>query len=351
MGRHTTTTGRIKVGVALDPQVYEQLKQLAPGPHGLGLVLDRLIRAEASRQENAAAGRVLDPGASRAGTTPDDASLRLQQQLQSLSRRLVEVQEEERRALSRDLHDTSAQGITALKLGLGLLKRAEGCPDAVLASLDELVHVADTVSEDLHRLAVSLRPASLDRYGLLAALEQLLAEFRKQTGCAIAVDISGMQGASERLPGEVETALYRILQESLANIARHAQAKCVSISLRQTAHAVHMIVEDDGLGFDVAEALRRGRLGLLGMRERAEMLGGHLEIESALAQGACILATVPARLVDTPGAASRQPDFPPALQSPSAAGNAGVWVSELISDGGVLAEIRMACKLTCSASN
>ena len=98
-------------------------------------------------------------------------------QSQALSRRLVELQEQERRALSRDLHDTSGQNIGVLKLGLGALKRSEGCSEAVRAAVDELLGLADTVAEELHRLAVNLRPSSLDHYGLLPALEQLLTEF------------------------------------------------------------------------------------------------------------------------------------------------------------------------------
>ena len=153
-------------------------------------------------------------------------------QMQGLSRRLVEVQEQERRALSRDLHDTSGQNITALKLGLGALKRADGCSESVRAGVDELIQLADTVAEDLHRLAVNLRPSSLDRYGLVPALEQLLTEFRKQTGLDVHLAAPGMEERSERLPGNVETALYRIAQESLTNVARYAQAQNVCVLIQ-----------------------------------------------------------------------------------------------------------------------
>jgi PAS domain S-box-containing protein len=212
-------------------------------------------------------------------------------QYQALSRRLVELQEEERRALSRDLHDASGQSIIALKLGLGALKREEAGSEAARARVDELLGLADAVSEDLHRLAVNLRPSSLDRYGLVPGLEQLLNEFRKQTGLQVDFLAEGMEG--ERLPPELETALYRIVQEATTNCARYAAAAGVSVLLRREGGAVQLIVEDDGRGFDVEEALRRGRLGLLGMRERAQMLGGTLEIESTPGYGTAIYANLP----------------------------------------------------------
>ncbi len=212
-------------------------------------------------------------------------------QYQALSRRLVELQEDERRALSRDLHDASGQSIIALKLGLGALNREEGISEAARARVDDLLGLADGVSEDLHRLAVNLRPSSLDRYGLVPGLEQLLNEFRKQTGLQVDFLAEGME--EERLPPAIETALYRIVQEATTNCARYAAAGSVSVLLRRDGSAVQLIVEDDGRGFDVEAALRRGRLGLLGMRERAQMLGGTLEIESTPGQGAAIYANLP----------------------------------------------------------
>jgi signal transduction histidine kinase len=215
------------------------------------------------------------------------------EQLQSLSRRLVELQEQERRALSRDLHDTSAQNITALTLGLGALVRAGDCSADTRARVDELLRLTETVSEDLHRLAVNLRPLALDRSGLIPALEQLLVAFRKQTGLTIDFDALGTGSPAARLPGDVETVLYRIVQESLTNIARYALAKRVSVLFSLRDNRAQVIIEDDGRGFDVEEALRGGRLGLLGMRERAGMLGGQLTIESEPGHGTTIAVEVP----------------------------------------------------------
>jgi signal transduction histidine kinase len=243
------------------------------------------------------------------------------EQLQILSRRLVELQEQERRALSRDLHDTSGQSITAVKLALASLRRLDGCPEAIRVGLDNLLQMADDVSEDLHRLAVNLRPASLDRYGLVPALEQLLTAFRRETGLHVDFLADGVEG--DRLPPGLETALYRIVQEATTNCARYAQATRVSILVQRHEEAVQVIVEDDGRGFDVEEALRRGRLGLLGMRERAEMLGGMLEIESAPghqpgASGSAttVYATVP---LGQPATMAPIPEEPGPLWSPSRA--------------------------------
>lgn len=211
-------------------------------------------------------------------------------ELQALARRLVLVQEEQSAALSREIHDTSAQALSALKLGLLRLKRKADSPEVVRQAVDELSRIADTVVEDLHRLSVNLRPSSLDRYGLEAALEQLLDSMRKQTGIEVAFTAEGME---ERLPDDVETALYRIVQEATTNIARYAKASRASVSLLRESDAVMLAVEDNGVGFDVAEALSRGRLGLLGMRERAQMLGGAFTVTSRPGRGAKVCVSAP----------------------------------------------------------
>jgi signal transduction histidine kinase len=213
------------------------------------------------------------------------------QQLQTLSHRLVALQEQERKNLSRELHDRAGQAMTALNLGLAALKRECDLSPEYEARIEELLQTANHVMEDLHQLAVSLRPVALDRYGLLPALEQLVAAFRKQNGTEVEIVTSGLDGA--RLPDEVETALYRIVQESLTNITRHAQAGRVGIILSRFDDRIRLIVEDDGRGFDVSDAMQKGRLGLVGMRERAEMVGGVLTIESAPGRGTTLIVEAP----------------------------------------------------------
>jgi signal transduction histidine kinase len=145
--------------------------------------------------------------------------------------------------------------------------------------------------QDVRRLAVQLRPAVLDDFGLVAALERLTETFAEQTG--IRVDFHSALG-EKRLPGEVETALYRVVQESLTNIVKHASARRVSISVARRDSSVAAVIEDDGDGFD-PRVVREGGVGLLGMRERLALLDGRVEIESRPGAGTTLVAEVPFR--------------------------------------------------------
>jgi signal transduction histidine kinase len=201
-------------------------------------------------------------------------------------RRVVEAQELERRRLARELHDETGQALTSILLALrpleDALEKAEN--RAAVAELRELV-VATL--QDVRRLAVELRPKVLDDFGLVPALERLTGTFAEQTG--IKVDFEARAGA-ERFPAEVETAIYRIVQESLTNVVKHAHAQRVSILVTRRDGALTAVVEDDGRGFDTAE--RGGGFGLEGMRERVELLDGRLAVESGEA-GTTLVAEVP----------------------------------------------------------
>ena len=212
-------------------------------------------------------------------------------ELRRLSRRLVEALENERRSIARELHDEAGQSLTSLKLGLALLRRQPDCTSTLQASIDELLRTADLAMEGLHRLALNLRPPSLDRYGLVPALEQWLAALERQCGLHVKLVALGLD--AERLPDDLEIALYRLIQEALTNVTRHAQASQAGVVVERRKDRITMIVEDNGRGFDVDAALHSGRLGLLGMRERAAMLGGVLTIESAPGQGTTIYLDVP----------------------------------------------------------
>jgi signal transduction histidine kinase len=204
-------------------------------------------------------------------------------------RRVVEAQELERRRLARELHDETGQALTSILLGLKSLEESLGDTDsrAAAAALRELV--VETL-QDVRRLAVELRPSALDDFGLVAALERLTTSFSEQTGIEIDFEASL---ADERLPEEVEIALYRIVQESLTNVVKHAHARHVSILLaRREGRAVKVVIEDDGHGFDVAESANGG-FGLMGMRERLALLGGRLQIESNGETGTTVAAEVP----------------------------------------------------------
>jgi signal transduction histidine kinase len=204
-------------------------------------------------------------------------------------KRVVDAQELERRRLARELHDETGQALTSILLGLKALEETLEGDDsrAATANLRELV-VATL--QDVRRLAVELRPSVLDDFGLVAALENLTSSFAEQTG--IAVDYATALGES-RLPGEVETALYRIVQEALTNVVKHARARRVSIALTRMEGSVKAVIEDDGRGFDSASP--DGGHGLIGMQERLALLGGRLRIESSEAAGTTIAAEVPVR--------------------------------------------------------
>jgi len=213
------------------------------------------------------------------------------ERLQALSRRLVEAQEAERRHIARELHDEAAQALTSLKLGLGLLERHLGDPQASRARLRQLKDLADGISLSLHRLAADLRPASLDHAGLVPALRQYAGAVASEHALEVHFDVVGLDG--ERLPAEVESAVFRIVQEALANAIRHARATRVGVGLERHDGRLLAFVQDDGVGFDPTQAANSGRLGLVGMRERAEMLGGSLTIDTAPGEGTTVALEVP----------------------------------------------------------
>ena len=203
-------------------------------------------------------------------------------------RRVVSAQEQERRRLARELHDETGQALTSILLGLRTVEEAGG-EEEVRAAVAEVRELVRSTLQDVRRLAVELRPKALDDFGLVAALERLTESFIEQTG--IAVGFESLLPTA-RLTPEIETALYRIVQESLTNIVKHAQAHNVSIVLGRKSDSVSVIVEDDGVGFD-PDRPREDGLGLIGMRERVSLIGGRLTIESRPGAGTTFIAEVP----------------------------------------------------------
>ena len=203
-------------------------------------------------------------------------------------RRVVEAQEVERARLARELHDETGQALTSILLGLKALEDRVETDDrgSAIAELRELV-VATL--QDVRRLAVELRPAALDDFGLVPALERLRDTVTEQSDVSV-----GFQSdlADQRLSRETETALYRIVQEALTNVLKHAAATRVTVRLSQRERSVELIVQDDGAGFD-PQAVREGGLGLTGMQERVALLGGRLVVESSEGAGTMLRAEVP----------------------------------------------------------
>jgi signal transduction histidine kinase len=199
-------------------------------------------------------------------------------------RRVVAGQEAERRRLARELHDETGQALTSILLGLRALEEANTSAD-----VDDLRELVVATLQDVRRLAVQLRPKALDDFGLVAALERLVQTFSESSG--IRVQLEPRVG-DERLPPEVETTIYRIVQEALTNVVKHAEAGEVSILLVRRDGTLTAVVEDDGGGFD-SEAVRSESLGLEGMRERVALHDGRLTIESAPGSGTTLRVEVP----------------------------------------------------------
>jgi two-component system CheB/CheR fusion protein len=220
-----------------------------------------------------------------------------------LVRLLVTAQEDERRRISRELHDDLGQELTTLMMALGSLRDAPAIPSSARESLSRLRQTADGLAHKLHTLAVALRPTALDDVGLSGALRAHLEQWSGRSGIAAELEDTGF--GDERLPPEVETVVYRVVQEALTNVSKHALgAEAVGILLQRREDEVIVMVEDDGAGFDPEvdpesestpppTASGRQRLGLVGMRERAALVGGTLSIESTPGQGTTVYLRIP----------------------------------------------------------
>ncbi len=217
----------------------------------------------------------------------------------SLLRRFVSLQEEERRHISRELHDHCGQEIIALQLGI---KRAVNIIESenqkeANACFQEVNEILSRLSGEIHDLAFDLRPPSLDELGLHTAICSLLELWSERVG--ITVDFECRNWNEQKLSSEAALTLYRVLQEALNNVAKHSASKHVSIVLEIHGDSAVIIVEDQGVGFGIdfsnSNAMVRQPLGILGMKERLASVGGSLEMESAVGKGATLFARVPLR--------------------------------------------------------
>jgi len=207
-----------------------------------------------------------------------------------LLRRLASAQEDERSRIARELHDQLGQYLAALGVGLRLVGEAIPPSSPAAARLAQLREMTEAVGRETHRLAVELRPAALDDNGLWAAVRQYVEDWSARAG--VVVDFCPT-GSDARLPGPVETAVYRLVQEALTNVLKHAAAGRVGVILGRAADHLHLTIEDDGRGFDPDAAAAAGRLGLLGMGERVAQFGGHLSVESAPGRGTAVVIRIP----------------------------------------------------------
>jgi signal transduction histidine kinase len=214
------------------------------------------------------------------------------ERLQSLSRRLLEVQEGERRYIAQELHDVVSQNLTALMFGLRQVEQEIQHPETVLPRLVELKRMVDQVLEELHRLAMGLRPASLDFLGLGNALGQLVKGTGEHYGLSVHFKTINFP-IEQRLENIVESNVYRIVQEALTNAVRHARPKNIDVIIERRDNKLIVIIEDDGISFDTSQSPKKGRLGLVGMQERAQMMSGSLQIESIKGHGTTIVLEIP----------------------------------------------------------
>jgi len=205
--------------------------------------------------------------------------------------KIIEVQEGERRRIAQDLHDQIGQSLASLLVGLRMVEQADSIA-AARGRAQELRQGTAAALDEVRRIAHGLRPSVLDRLGLGAAIERLVEDFQSD-GVEVRAELGSL--ADARLPEQVETALYRIAQEALTNAVRHSNARNVCVMLELHVGEIAATIEDDGVGLKEGEAAspRAGRLGMGGMRERAELVGGSFAVESRRGRGTTVRVSVP----------------------------------------------------------
>lgn len=212
------------------------------------------------------------------------------ERMQMLSHKLVVVQEEERRHIARELHDEAGQGLASLMVDLRLLESNDGYPEESLRTINQMKETLGKISEGLHNLAIGLRPTGLDHLGIVPVLTQCIEDFAQKNDIEAQFETIDIH---VRLPLDMETAVYRIVQEGLTNIARHGQATRADILLQNCGSKLVIAIEDNGVGFKPEDVDKSKHLGLIGIAERVEMLKGKLEIETTLGVGTTLLVEVP----------------------------------------------------------
>jgi signal transduction histidine kinase len=218
------------------------------------------------------------------------------EQLRALNQKLTAVQEAERRQLARELHDEMGQALTAISINLAAITQdlPASCAPGLHERLNESKMLADQTLEQIRELSANLRPAMLDDLGLEPTLRWYIKRYAQRTNLDLKLEVNGLQ---ERLPADVETALYRIFQEALTNVSRHAHASAVQLYLQRKGPAIVARIEDNGDGFDAAQVLNHKLpphgTGLLGMQERVALLGGTLTLATEPGQGTQLTLQIP----------------------------------------------------------
>ncbi|HEY1291548.1 MAG TPA: sensor histidine kinase [Chloroflexota bacterium] len=284
------------VGFAGSVMINAAVLSLALQPlHALERTVDHVATGDLTARAQPVLFR--DPDVERLGETLNEMLDVLQehrQLLQKMSEQVLAAQEDERKRIARELHDETAQSLTTLLIRLKILEKARTSDD-MHRQIDELRELTAQTLEAVRMLAVELRPATLDDLGLLAALEAYTDSYRSRLPIHLTFSTDGFEDRDRRLPPEIELVLYRVVQEALTNVAKHANAEDVRVELARGPDDVVASISDDGEGFNVEEMMRsreRG-LGLFGMQERLALVRGQLVIESLPGQGTRIDARVP----------------------------------------------------------
>ncbi len=258
----------------------------------IGALIDRLGRAHAALEELNATLELQVAERSHELLVAYEALRRKEEHLRALSGRAVALQEAERRVIARELHDSAGQALTAIRIHLQLIAQSSESPEVVARLAEKTQTITDATLEEIRRAVTMLGPAILDDVGLEAAIERLCDDLREDDHLEIFADVE--LGDCRPLTPALESTIYRLVQESLTNIARHAEAREAHVKLVATPGGLLLTIRDDGRGFSVDEAIARSRShGLIGMRERAELLGGELDISSQPGAGTVVTARLP----------------------------------------------------------
>jgi len=304
--------------VALDYFFTPPLHTFTPGlaqiPHLLTFGLIGALSATAS-----AARRSAERSLQQAR---DDLEARVQERtadLTELAGRLINAQEQERSRIGRELHDHISQMLGVLTIRIDQLRADDATPPAVAAALEGLRHSTSELTDDIHSLSHRLHSSALDYLGLLPALQKLVNEFSSHHG--IAVDFVH-ESVPARLPSDVALCLFRVAEESLANVAKHSHAGSARVRVSGDPDGLRLSVEDTGTGFDVEGLGHRAGLGFVSMRERLRVLRGTVRVDSAFSRGTKIEVWVPAATLAAPGPGEVAPGATAAARASSSVGSA-----------------------------
>jgi two-component system, NarL family, sensor histidine kinase UhpB len=286
----------ILAGLAISMGVNYGILRLAFRPmFALQATLDRVRRGDFSARAPEVAG---DPDIARVIEIANLMLDRLAEHRQAVASQVIRAMEEERKRIARELHDETSQSLTTIMVNLDVIEKQLADPGEELAGRVRLTkEIAQRTLDETRRLMFDLRPSVLDDLGLVPALRWFVNQRVVPRGLQVEFQASGLD---QRLPDELETALFRIIQEAVTNTVKHAKAKRVSITLQREPGAIHAVVQDDGHGFHpvhvVSKSDKDRGLGLFGMQERAALVGGTVHIDSGPGRGTTVSVSVPDRV-------------------------------------------------------